>query len=207
MAKQRLARQDRARAIVQAAMGLFARRGFSGVKTRQIARAAGVSEALLFKCFPHKHSLYRAILTEKIREAEHFDLQEEVLEKLDDESFFAAIAEKVLRRIDADDTFFRLLIHSALEGHALAEEFHRQRIDRRREQIERRIRRLFARRRWRAPVDPAHAARLFIGLLLGSAMQRCVFRESVVSKSSPERWARTMARVFLGGLEARGEEE
>jgi len=54
---------DRRKAIVAAAVPLFARTGFAGTTTRKLAAAAGVSEALLFRHFPSKLSLYREILT------------------------------------------------------------------------------------------------------------------------------------------------
>ncbi|MBV9829722.1 MAG: helix-turn-helix transcriptional regulator [Alphaproteobacteria bacterium] len=43
-------------------MPLFARAGFAGTTTRELAEAAGISEALLFRHFPSKQSLYREIL-------------------------------------------------------------------------------------------------------------------------------------------------
>jgi AcrR family transcriptional regulator len=63
MAMGRLDNDERRRAIVAAAVPLFARTGFAGTTTRELAAAAGVSEALLFKHFPSKQSLYREILT------------------------------------------------------------------------------------------------------------------------------------------------
>lgn len=45
-------------------MPLFARRGFAGTTTREIARQAGVSEALLFQHFPSKAALYQEILAQ-----------------------------------------------------------------------------------------------------------------------------------------------
>jgi AcrR family transcriptional regulator len=63
MANTRLDSDDRRRAIVDAAVPLFARKGFAGTTTRELAAAAGVSEALLFRHFPSKQSLYREILT------------------------------------------------------------------------------------------------------------------------------------------------
>jgi TetR/AcrR family transcriptional regulator, transcriptional repressor of aconitase len=63
MAITRLDSDDRRKAIVTAAVPLFARNGFAGTTTRELAAAAGVSEALLFKHFPSKQSLYREILT------------------------------------------------------------------------------------------------------------------------------------------------
>lgn len=62
MANTRLDSDDRRRAIVNAAVPLFARKGFAGTTTRELAAAAGVSEALLFRHFPSKQSLYREIL-------------------------------------------------------------------------------------------------------------------------------------------------
>jgi len=62
MANTRLDSDDRRRAIVMAAVPLFARNGFAGTTTRELAAAAGVSEALLFRHFPSKQSLYREIL-------------------------------------------------------------------------------------------------------------------------------------------------
>jgi len=63
MATTRLDSDDRRRTIVDAAVPLFARNGFAGTTTRELAAAAGVSEALLFKHFPSKQLLYREILT------------------------------------------------------------------------------------------------------------------------------------------------
>lgn len=57
----RLDSSTRRRAILDAALPLFARKGFAATTTREIAQAAGVSEALIFKHFPSKTSLYEAI--------------------------------------------------------------------------------------------------------------------------------------------------
>ena len=48
--------------IVEAVMPLFARKGFGGVTTKEVAEAAGVSEALVFRHFPTKAALYQEIL-------------------------------------------------------------------------------------------------------------------------------------------------
>ena len=61
MAVIRLDSDERRKAIVKSAVPLFARKGFAGTTTRELAEAAGISEALLFKHFPSKQSLYREI--------------------------------------------------------------------------------------------------------------------------------------------------
>lgn len=54
----RLSAQERRISIMLAAVPLFANQGFNGTTTKQIAKAAGVSEALLYRHFPSKESLY-----------------------------------------------------------------------------------------------------------------------------------------------------
>src|SRR5260370_12136123 len=53
--------EDRKLAIVRAALPLFARNGFAETRTNELAKAAGVSEPLLYKHFPSKEALYLAI--------------------------------------------------------------------------------------------------------------------------------------------------
>jgi AcrR family transcriptional regulator len=62
MASVRLDSDERRKAIVAAAVPLFARKGFAGTTTRELAEAAGISEALLFRHFPSKKQLYGEIL-------------------------------------------------------------------------------------------------------------------------------------------------
>ena len=52
---------DRREAIVAAAVPLFAERGFLAVTTKEIARAAGISEALLYRHFDSKEAVFTAI--------------------------------------------------------------------------------------------------------------------------------------------------
>jgi AcrR family transcriptional regulator len=59
---RRLTAEARREAIVEAVRDVFAEKGFDGTTTRELAKAAGVSEALLYKHFPSKESLYAAML-------------------------------------------------------------------------------------------------------------------------------------------------
>lgn len=62
MTPSKLSGEERRAAIVQAVQRVFADKGFHGATTRELAQAAGVSEALLFKHFPTKEALYSALL-------------------------------------------------------------------------------------------------------------------------------------------------
>ena len=58
----KLSGDERRAAIVKAVRRMFAEKGFHGTTTRELAVAAEVSEALLFKHFPNKEALYSAML-------------------------------------------------------------------------------------------------------------------------------------------------
>src|SRR3954469_1538816 len=58
----RMAAVDRRLQIALTAMRLFSERGFRGTTTKEIAQAAGVSEAIIFRHFATKEDLYSAII-------------------------------------------------------------------------------------------------------------------------------------------------
>ena len=57
----KLSGDERRAAIIKAVKRVFAEKGFDGTTTRELADAAGVSEALLFKHFPNKEALFWAV--------------------------------------------------------------------------------------------------------------------------------------------------
>src|SRR5215213_7267484 len=57
----KLSGEERRVAIIRAVRHLFANKGFKGTTTRELAEAAGVSEALLYRHFPTKEALFAAI--------------------------------------------------------------------------------------------------------------------------------------------------
>lgn len=62
MTKRRMPAGERRAQIIAAARRVFSQHGYDGAKTLQIAREANVSEALVYRHFPSKLALYRAVL-------------------------------------------------------------------------------------------------------------------------------------------------
>jgi AcrR family transcriptional regulator len=60
--KRRMSYKERRACILKAVRDLFAQKGFEGATTRGLAKAAAVSEALLYKHFRSKEALYGAML-------------------------------------------------------------------------------------------------------------------------------------------------
>src|SRR5882724_1590195 len=117
----RMAGDERRLQILKVAMRLFSQRGFRGTTTKEIARAAGVSEAMVFKHFATKDELYGAILDNKACQGEmqfpwHEDsLIKKAMDERDDHAVFYNLALNAMNKQQADAGFLRLLFFSALE--------------------------------------------------------------------------------------------
>jgi AcrR family transcriptional regulator len=123
----RMPGEDRRKQLLQVAVESFARNGFSGTKTKDIAAAAGVSEAILFRHFASKEDLYHAILDEKeatLGGERWFVEMKELAELRDDRGLFRLVALQLIRSFREDIAFHRLLLYASLEGHLLADLFH-----------------------------------------------------------------------------------
>jgi AcrR family transcriptional regulator len=152
---------------------LFAANGFTGTTTKQIARAAGVSEALLFKHFPTKHALYTAMLAEKAQYSELREAFKEATKKRDNERFFTLLASYRIRK-GADPTMLRLLLFSALERHELSNMFFQQQYRVFHDLLAGYIRRRIKDGAFR-PVDPVLAAKAFFGIILHHRLLHDIF--------------------------------
>ncbi len=123
MSRKHVPGDVRRRQILDAAAELFAERGFAGTTTREIAKAVGTSETVLFRHFPSKERLYAAILEHQVPVAEVKRWVEElrkIADRRDDEALFAAVARAVLRSYRENTTYHRLMLFAALENHKLA---------------------------------------------------------------------------------------
>jgi AcrR family transcriptional regulator len=116
--------------ILQTAVDLFSQRGFKGTTTKEIAKAAGVSEAIIFRHFATKDELYGAILHSKsCQDGLHkypWEGNEELQEAIrnrDDYGVFYNFALQAMNNHKKDVAFMRLLFYSALEEHELAARF------------------------------------------------------------------------------------
>jgi AcrR family transcriptional regulator len=123
----RMPGEDRRRQLLRVAIESFARNGFSGTKTKDIAAAAGVSEAILFRHFASKEDLYHAILDEKeatMGGERWFVEMNELADRRDDRGLLQHVALQMIRSFREDAPFHRLLLYASLEGHLLADLFH-----------------------------------------------------------------------------------
>jgi AcrR family transcriptional regulator len=118
-ATSKLSSEERREAIIKSVQRVFAEKGFDGTTTRELAEAAGVSEALLFKHFPKKEALYSAMQHSCCRGK---DPAIERLRALEPSTSTLVtlvhfmVSRKVLARPDEEDTMnMRLILRSVLD--------------------------------------------------------------------------------------------
>jgi TetR/AcrR family transcriptional regulator len=122
--RRRFSALERRSQLLRIAVGLFSDRGFEGTTTKAIARAAGVSEGIIFQHFATKEELYTGILDYKAKEAgvEQWEAQlRACADREDDEGLVLLLVEHVLKSDRLDPEFQKLMFQAALTGHPLPE--------------------------------------------------------------------------------------
>jgi AcrR family transcriptional regulator len=193
---RRTSAYDRQASLIAAAATLFAAKGFNGTTTKEIAKAARVSEALVFKHFPTKRTLYAAILAEKVTVNELIEPLEDAAKKQDDHRVFTIIASYRIRP-GVDSTFLRLLLFSALEGHELSEMFFGKHLKVFYDHLAAYIHKRIEDGAFR-PVDPLLAARAFLGVVVHHRLLHEIL--GVPMHQSHEGTVDAYVDLFLAGL-------
>lgn len=199
----RMAGEERKLQILRVAVQLFSQRGFRGTTTREIAQAARVSEAMVFRHFANKEELYTAILDHKACASEIADpclLVADAVGRKDDRAVFETLAFSALEHHEQDREFLRLLLHSALEGHELAQMFW----DRNIVQIYEFLGAYIGERQRDGafrPIEPKIVVRAFIGMLIHHSLNNTLWDSSRrLLDITNEEAAREFTEILLRGI-------
>ena len=197
----RLSATDRRQQILDIASGLFARKGYQGTTTREIAEEAGVNEALLFRHFPSKENLYWTLIEESISARGRRDRMRRILERGgSDFQVFSDVARECLARSEKDRELTRLLWFTALENHELSSRFFKSFVadyyDELAGYIRERIRKGVFRK-----TDPLLAARGFIGMIVYHFLIQELFAGEQYQKFGAADVADTLSQIWLAGMQ------
>src|SRR5438128_2787363 len=199
----RMAGEERRLQILRVAMSLFSQRGFRGTTTKEIALHAGVSEAMVFRHFATKEELYSAILDQKAclhDEIGPCQAVADAIARKDDRAVFEAMALDALNHHEQDPQFQRLLLHSALEEHELAQMFWKKFVRRVYQSLGDYIRQ---RQRQGAMVNlkPAIIVRAFVGMVVHHSLNNNLWdRERQLLNISNQAAAREFTNILLHGV-------
>jgi len=201
--KTRLSQEQRRSQIIKVAMALFASKGFKGTTTRAIAKAASVSEAIIFRHFATKEDLYDAIITYTVEQRLTLWKQDKTLVKFpkDLKAQLSAFAESYIQRNRKDPTFIRLMMYSALEDHKFREKFFEIYHSPHLQAIQKTIQKGIERKIYRA-VDPTYTIRSFFSTLLQYCISRFIANNQPVDRLSDKEMTDNLVDIFLYGLES-----
>ncbi len=102
--------------ILSSSAGLFARFGYNGVSTRDIAIAAGVNEVTVYRHYPRKRDLYLAVLDSELRRVHlQGDLLAEIAEAENVQTVVTRTFDLVAKTLKRQPELLRLVQFSALE--------------------------------------------------------------------------------------------
>jgi AcrR family transcriptional regulator len=185
--------------ILDGAMQIFAQKGFRGTTTREIAQAIGISEALMFKYFPTKEALYRAIIQKQMNGTNEIFFPTEAARAKDDRQVFKAIASYLIGKNTDDPTFMRLILYSALEGHEFSRMFFEHYVLERTELLSQYIQTRMKENCYKK-ISPRLVARAFIGMVAHYVMDQEIYGMRDLFSSSQKKTVDTLVDIFLEGL-------
>lgn len=213
----RMCADERRLQIAEVAMRLFSERGFRGTTTKEIAQAAGVSEAIIFRHFATKEELYAAIIDFKgcggaaagrAEESAVIDeirgLVAEAMEAADDIAVFEAVGVHMLDHHQSDPDFLRLLMYIALEKHSLGQVFWDKNVRVLYEFLGGYVRRRQSEGAFR-DVDPYAAVRVFLGSIIHHSLVNLLWDKDPaqrIFRVTNEQAARQFAEILLRGIAA-----
>jgi AcrR family transcriptional regulator len=195
--------KTRRQQILTAAMRLFSRHGFDGTTTREIAHAAGVNEAIIFRHFTSKDELYWAVVSEQARTRRYTErLEGRLRSAKSTKQTLADVAEILLHRRENEGAFTRLLLFSALRNGELSEKFIHNYLTEWLDLISDYIR-TGTRRGWLRKIDPVVGARAFIAMVAGHNLMQELFADARHLKYNPRQLGQQLADIWLNGVSAR----
>ncbi len=203
----RMSGDERRMQILQIAIGLFSKKGFSGVTTKEIEAAAGVSEAMVFRHFATKHELYHAILDFKSCEGGmknlpwEDEIEKKAINENDDYKVFYNLAINALRDHREDPDFMRLLFYSALEEHELSQIFFDEFVARIYEFFSSYIDKRQKDGAMRDNVEPRVVVRAFLGMLIHHSLNNILWdKKRRLLDVSDKQAAHEFTTILLEGV-------
>ncbi len=183
-------------------MKLFSERGFDGTSTREIAKAARINEAIIFRHFKTKESLYWAVLADRIDNRGRNRRIRELVESGGGDFYgiLVAIAETLLDRTADDASVTRLLFYTALRNRELSDRFFQTHAHENFELLSDFIWKGIEKGQFRA-VEPAVAARSFLGMIISHYLVQEFFGGGCQTLSIRE-LAEEITDLFLLGVAA-----
>lgn len=183
--------------ILQAAQQLFARQGFEGTTTRDLAHKAGVAEGTLFRHFSNKKSILIEVVTQG-----WVELLTELLTELSEMASYKAVSQVLNRRmthLHKNGDMLRVCFIEAQFHPELREQIQTEVISKMMHVTEAFFQTAMDRGVYR-PMDPKVVARVFLGMFTVAGFSQETILEPGASPQDMKAMAEGIADIFLRGV-------
>lgn len=202
---KRLTKKERMSLIAKASAELFSEKGFKGTTTREIAGKAGISEAVIFKYFSKKASLYSEIINSRCNDTTGQSRLMKALKGKNGRDVFYEVANFLITENEKDPSFLRLLLFSALERHDLLDIFIKTKGMELINFLAGHLKTLTEQGLVKG-IEPTLAARAFLGMVLYYSISQEVYGLKRYFKMPNKAVINTFVDIFFEGIEGRGYE-
>jgi AcrR family transcriptional regulator len=183
--------------ILKAAEKLFAKRGYGGTTTRELAEAAGVAEGTLFRHFENK----KAILIE-VATRGWMEILTDLLTELSEMASYKAVAQVMRKRmlsLNANTDMLRVCFMEAQFHPELRDRIQADVIDKMTDVTEAFFQTAMDRGTYRK-MNPRVVARIFLGMFTVSGFSQSTMADAANSPNDLKEMAETLADIFLNGV-------
>jgi AcrR family transcriptional regulator len=183
--------------ILKAAEKLFAKRGYGGTTTRDLAAAAGVAEGTLFRHFENK----KAILIE-VATRGWMEILTDLLTELSEMASYKAVSQVMRKRmlnLNANADMLRVCFMEAQFHPELRDRIQADVIDKMTDVAEAFFQTAMDRGIYRK-MNPRVVARIFLGMFTVSGFSQSTMADEANSPSDMKEMAETLADIFLNGV-------
>ena len=188
--------------ILKAAQRLFARRGYGGTTTRDLAQAAGVAEGTLFRHFESKKAILVRVATDG-----WVELLTDLLTELSEMASYKAISQVMRRRmgnLPRNADLMRVCFMEAQFHPELREQVQGEVISKMIDVTEAFFETAIDRGIYR-PMDSRVVARIFLGMFAIAGFSESTLGDDASSPRAMQAMAEGLADIFLNGVLAERE--
>jgi AcrR family transcriptional regulator len=183
--------------ILQAALKLFAQKGYSGTTTRDLAQAAGVAEGTLFRHFETKKAILVAVASQG-----WVEILTDLLTELSEMASYKAIGQVMQRRmlnLQRNSALMRVCFMEAQFHPELREQIQTEVIGKMIDVAEAFFQTAMDRGVYR-PMNARMVARVFLGMFTVAGFSQETLGDTAGSAQSMKELAECLTDIFLNGV-------
>jgi len=187
------------RQILEAAAGLFAKKGFHRTTTKEIAEAADVSEGTLYNYFKNKNDILMGILQNLI-EKQKLARSMEISLPINEREFFSVYFREQRKQLDQNFDMAQSVLSAILDDQELRERYYRQLLEPTMKNLERQMDMRIKLGQIKE-TDPELLARFFTSFTLGTFLLQVV--DDPVIEDQWDAFIKLSETIFFDGISSR----